>query len=216
MSQTTSLSFLLFFALASGALGSVSMPRTVVKVFKTEETPFYFNANASESQNMTKVLFTGEPTFILYRSYSQDPLFGGTGECPYLKPNSTEAQTGSFRLELGYEKDGQPVKETKHAQLITYKGYPAPNILSIKPSEPNTKELRSYTLIFSDYRNCSVVQSSYNSGCEIWSPTLTAGQEPTPCCFFLYEVLCGKMKYKMYDADKCSIPIPTEAPGPVE
>uniref|UniRef100_V5H8S8 Secreted protein n=1 Tax=Ixodes ricinus TaxID=34613 RepID=V5H8S8_IXORI len=136
MSRTTALSFLLFFAsMAPGALGFVRKPGIVVKVFKKEDIPFYFNVNASESQNMTKVLFTGEPTFILFRSYNQDPLFGETGDCPYLKPKSTEVETVSFRLELGYKKGGKQVTETKHAELITYFGYPAPNILSIKPSD---------------------------------------------------------------------------------
>uniref|UniRef100_A0A0K8RL92 Putative salivary lipocalin n=1 Tax=Ixodes ricinus TaxID=34613 RepID=A0A0K8RL92_IXORI len=204
MSQTPALSFLLFFALATGALGSLSKRKTVVKAFNKKETPFYFNTNASESQNMSRVLFTGEPTNILYRSYEEDPLFGVTGQCPYLMPEPTQVPSGSFRIVLGYRKDGERVNVTKHAELRTYDGYPAPNILSIKPAKANSKESRLYTLIFSDYYNCSVVKSSYMSGCEIWAPTSTAGQEPTPCCLFLYEILCGKMKYNMYNPDLCS------------
>uniref|UniRef100_A0A0K8RFZ8 Putative salivary lipocalin n=1 Tax=Ixodes ricinus TaxID=34613 RepID=A0A0K8RFZ8_IXORI len=217
MSRTTALSFLLFFvSMAPGALGFVRKPGIVVKVFKKEDIPFYFNPNASESQNMSKVLFTGEPTNILYRSYREDPLFGMNGQCPYLMPESTQVSSVSFKLELGYKQDGKQVKVTKHGDLITYDKYPAPSILSIKPITPDIAEERRYTLIFSDYWNCSVVQSSYMSGCEIWAPTSTAGQEPTPCCLFLYEILCGKMKYKMYDADFCSISLPTVEPDPVE
>uniref|UniRef100_A0A0K8RFV5 Putative salivary lipocalin n=1 Tax=Ixodes ricinus TaxID=34613 RepID=A0A0K8RFV5_IXORI len=216
MSQSRSLSLLLFFALASGVVGSVFSPGTIVRVFNKEATPFYFNVNASESQNMSKVLFTREPTFIFYRSYQQDPLFGDTGKCPYLKPKSTEVPTGTFMLELGYKKDEKQENVTTLAELMTYHHYPAPNILSIKASTTNKTESRRYTLIFSDYSNCSVVKSSYMKGCEIWTPTLTADQEPTPCCLFLYELICGKMKYSMYDPDLCSIPFPTEEPEPVE
>ncbi|EEC01885.1 nymphal histamine binding protein B, putative, partial [Ixodes scapularis] len=157
MNRTTALSFLLFFAsMAPGALGFVRNPGIVVKVFKKGEIPFYFNVDASESQNMSKVLFTGEPTNILYRSYQEDPLFGQTGTCPYLMPKSTQVPSSSFILELGYKQDGKQVKVTKHADLITYEKYPAPNILSIKPITPDSREDRRYTLIFSDYSNCSV------------------------------------------------------------
>uniref|UniRef100_A0A0K8RHL1 Putative salivary lipocalin n=1 Tax=Ixodes ricinus TaxID=34613 RepID=A0A0K8RHL1_IXORI len=219
MSQSTALSFLLFFALASGVVGSLRGPGTVVKVFKKEETPFYFNVNASESQNMSKVIFTGERTYISYRSYLNDPLFGNDGKCPYLIPKYPEGPAAtSFQLVLGYKTtSGEEVNMTRLAELIKYQGYQAPNILSIKKSPTSRVEDRRYTLIFSDYSNCSVVRSSYmNGGCEIWAPTSTVGQEPTPCCLFLYEILCGRMKYKMYDADFCSIPIPTEAPELVE
>uniref|UniRef100_A0A0K8RMC3 Putative salivary lipocalin n=1 Tax=Ixodes ricinus TaxID=34613 RepID=A0A0K8RMC3_IXORI len=220
MSQSTALSSLLFFALASSVMGSLRGPGTVVKVMEGHKSPFYFNVNASESQNMSKVIFTGERTYITYRSYLTDPLFGNNGDCPYLIPKNPEGPAASsILLVLGYKvkSSGEEVNMTRHADLITYAQYPAPNILSIKKAERNREVDRSYTLVFSDYSNCSVVRSSYmNGGCEIWAPTSTAGQEPTPCCLFLYEILCGKMKFQMYDADKCSIPIPTEAPEPVE
>ncbi|XP_040078210.1 uncharacterized protein LOC120849949 [Ixodes scapularis] len=220
MSQSTALSFLLFFALASGVVGSLRSAGTVVRVMKGQKSPFYFNVNASESQNMSKVIFTGERTYITYRSYLTDPLFGNNGDCPYLIPKNPEMPAASsFQLVLGYKEKNtcEEINMTRHAELITYHGYQAPNILSIKSAKNNRAEERRYTLIFSDYSKCSVVRSSYMSGgCEIWAPTSTAGQEPTPCCLFLYEILCGKVKFQMCDADKCSIPIPTEEPEPVE
>uniref|UniRef100_A0A0K8R8G0 Putative salivary lipocalin n=1 Tax=Ixodes ricinus TaxID=34613 RepID=A0A0K8R8G0_IXORI len=220
MSQSTALSFLLFLALASSVVGSLRGPGTVVRVMEGQKSPFYFNVNASESQNMSKVIFTGERTYITYRSYLTDTLFGNNGDCPYLIPKNPEMPAASsFLLVLGYKEKstGKEINMTRHAELITHEGYKAPNILSIKKAKDNRAEERHYTLVFSDYSNCSVVRSSYMSGgCEIWAPTSTAGQEPTPCCLFLYEILCGKMKFQMYDADKCSIPIPTEEPEPVE
>ncbi|XP_029828945.2 uncharacterized protein LOC115314076 [Ixodes scapularis] len=220
MSQSTSLSSLLPFALASGVVGSFHARGTIIKVMEGQKSPFYFNVNASESQNMSKVIFTGERTYITYRSYLTDALFGNNGNCPYLIPINPEGSAASsIQLVLGYKKKttGEEVNMTRHAELITYHGYQAPNILSIKSAKNNRAEERRYTLIFSDYSKCSVVRSSYMSGgCEIWAPTSTAGQEPTPCCLFLYEILCGKMKFQMYDADKCSIVIPTEEPEPVE
>uniref|UniRef100_V5ICY5 Salivary lipocalin n=1 Tax=Ixodes ricinus TaxID=34613 RepID=V5ICY5_IXORI len=176
-------SSLLFFSLASSVMGSLRGPGTVVKVMEGHKSPFYFNVNASESQNMSKVIFTGERTHITYRSYLTDPLFGNNGDCPYLIPKNPEGPSGSsFLLVLGYKKkSGEEVNMTRLAELIKYQGYQAPNILSIKKSPTSRVEDRRYTLIFSDYSNCSVVRSSYmNGGCEIWAPTSTAGQEPTP------------------------------------
>ncbi|CAN7996655.1 unnamed protein product, partial [Ixodes pacificus] len=106
-----------------------------------------------------QVIFTKERTYITYRSYLTDPLFGTNGDCPYLIPKNPEMPAASsFLLVLGYKvkTSEEEINMTRHAELITYLGYQAPNILSIKKAEEKRGEDRRYTLIFSDYSNCSV------------------------------------------------------------
>ncbi|CAN8021119.1 unnamed protein product, partial [Ixodes persulcatus] len=106
-----------------------------------------------------QVIFTGERTYITYRSYLTDPLFGNDGDCPYLIPKYPEMPAASlFQLVLGYKEktSGKEINMTRHAELITYRDYQAPNILSIKKAKDNRAEERRYTLIFSDYSKCSV------------------------------------------------------------
>uniref|UniRef100_A0A0K8RHH6 Putative salivary lipocalin n=1 Tax=Ixodes ricinus TaxID=34613 RepID=A0A0K8RHH6_IXORI len=183
------------------AFGEVFSPVTTIKL-QVDKLPFYINDNASDYQNMTDLIETGGKQYIYYRSYEKEPLFGNYRMCPFLM-RRPEKTVKPLRLIMGYQRpNGSVLRFRRDAEYQMSLGYSVKNILYIKGGiRHNTT--RRYTLVFTDNSTCSVVNSDLHDGCEIWVPESALSQGPSPCCNFLYQVLCGKQQYKMYN-DTCT------------
>uniref|UniRef100_A0A0K8RM61 Putative salivary lipocalin n=1 Tax=Ixodes ricinus TaxID=34613 RepID=A0A0K8RM61_IXORI len=189
---------LVLLTFAVTALGEVFSPVTTIR-FPGQEPPFYINNNASDYQNMTDLIETGGKQYIYYRSYERDPLFGNDRMCPYLMRRE-EKTVRPLRLIMGYLRpNGSELRFRRNATYQMSENYTVPNMLWIEGGiRHNTT--RRYTLVFTDNSTCSVVKSDLRDGCEIWVPKSALSQGPSPCCNFLYQLLCGKQRYQMYNA----------------
>ncbi|CAN7996661.1 unnamed protein product, partial [Ixodes pacificus] len=204
------LASLVLLTFAVTAFGEVRSPTTTIKIMKGKN-PFYINDNASDYQNMTDLIETGGRQYIYYRSYEKDPLFGNNRMCPYLMRRPEKGETPKpLRLIMGYQRpNGSELRFRRGAEYQMYSGYSVKNILYIKEGTRHNTT-RRYTLVFTDNSTCSVVNSDLHNGCEVWVPESALSQGPSPCCNFLYQLLCGKQQYQMYN-DTCTrevIPTP--------
>uniref|UniRef100_A0A0K8RLE0 Putative salivary lipocalin n=1 Tax=Ixodes ricinus TaxID=34613 RepID=A0A0K8RLE0_IXORI len=190
------LAFFVQLTFAVTALGEVRNPITTIRI-PGVEPPFYINDNASDYQNMMELIETEEPQYIYYRSYERDPLFGNVGLCPYLRRRPKKVPPTPLKLIMGYQRLNKSlVKFKRPAEYQRSEKYSVNNILWIeKGNHHNTT--RRYTLVFTNNSTCSVVRSDLGNGWEIWVPKSALSQGPTPCCNFLYQLLCGKEQYQM-------------------
>ncbi|CAN8021120.1 unnamed protein product [Ixodes persulcatus] len=192
------LASLVLLTFAVTAFGEVRSPLTTIRI-PGKKNPFYINNNVSDYQNMTDLIETGGKQYIYYRSYERDPLFGNDRMCPYLMRRQ-EKTVKPLRLIMGYLRpNGSELRFRRGAEYQMSENYTVANMLWIKRGiRHNTT--RRYTLVFTDNSTCSVVRSDLRDGCEIWVRESALSQGPTLCCNFLYQLLCGKEQYQMYNA----------------
>nr|AAY66776.1 putative salivary secreted protein [Ixodes scapularis] len=192
------LASLVLLTFAETTFGEVLSPITTVR-FQVEKPPFYINDNASDYQNMTDLIETGGKQYIYYRSYQKDPLFGNDRICPYLMRRQ-EKTVQPLRLIMGYLRpNGSELRFRRNAEYQMSENYTVANMLWIQGGTRHNTT-RRYTLVFTDNSTCSVVRSDLHNGCEIWVPKSALSLGPSPCCNFLYQLLCGKQQYQMYNA----------------
>nr|AAY66805.1 nymphal histamine binding protein [Ixodes scapularis] len=192
------LASLVLLTFAETTFGEVLSPITTVRI-QVEKPPFYINDNASDYQNMTDLIETGGKQYIYYRSYERDPLFGNDRMCPYLMRRQ-EKTVQPLRLIMGYLRpNGSELRFRRQAEYQMSENYSVANMLWIKGGNHHNTT-RRYTLVFTDNSTCSVVRSDLRDGCEVWVQESALSLGPSPCCNFLYQLLCGKEQYQMYNA----------------
>ncbi|CAN7975272.1 unnamed protein product, partial [Ixodes persulcatus] len=147
-----------------------------------------------------QLIETGEKQYIYYRSYEKDPLFGNAGKCPYLMRRPRKQPPRPLKLIMGYQRPNSSLVRFKRpAEYQMSENYTVANMLWIKEGNHHNTT-RRYTLVFTNNSTCSVVRSDLGNGCEVWVPDSALSQGPSPCCNFLYQLLCGKEKYQTYES----------------
>ncbi|XP_077534944.1 uncharacterized protein LOC144146860 [Haemaphysalis longicornis] len=138
--------------------------------------------------------------YIMYRSFENDPYFGGSPMCIAVYENGPfENGSGGITVEVG-GKD----KVNATATLISSPGYEVKNVLNISV-DGAPEVMFNVTSVYTDCESCKVLRHSYadgGQGCSLWQPESALGQNIT-CCHFIYDLLCNtSTKYDIYG--KCS------------
>ncbi|CAN7989289.1 unnamed protein product, partial [Ixodes hexagonus] len=137
-----------------------------------------------------------ETWYSVYRSYENDPAFGGTAKCGKFS-SLGPAENGSYPLVIQYGDTSTKVFVT----LASSEGYNVKNLQYFQA------EGRKYSMaLFSFFcPECVVFRNSYISdkACSLLVPESALGKNGT-CCDFIFDLLCGTTpKYYTYD-ESCS------------
>ncbi|XP_077534945.1 uncharacterized protein LOC144146861 [Haemaphysalis longicornis] len=138
--------------------------------------------------------------YIIYRSFENDPYFGGSPKCIAVYENGPfENGSGGITVEVG---GTQKVNAT--ATLVSSPGYSAKNVINAVVDGPPEVSF-NVTSVYTDCGSCKVLRHSYadgGQGCSLWQPESAIGQNIT-CCHFIYDLLCNtSTKYDIHG--KCS------------
>lgn len=138
--------------------------------------------------------------YIIYRSFENDPYFGGSPTCIAVYENGPfENGSGGITVEVGGTN-----KVNATATLMSSPGYSVKNVVNVEvDGDPEVNF--NVTSVYTDCERCKVLRHSYadgGRGCSLWQPESAIGQNIT-CCHFIYDLVCGtSTKYDIYD--KCA------------
>ncbi|XP_077534949.1 uncharacterized protein LOC144146863 [Haemaphysalis longicornis] len=137
--------------------------------------------------------------YLMYRSFENDPYFGGSPMCVAVSASGPfENGSGKVKVQFG----GKETVEITNT-LMSSPGYEVLNVINVVPvADPEVNV--NVTCIYRDCESCKVLRHTYadgGQGCAVWQPKRAIGKNVT-CCHFVYDLLCGaSKKYQCYE--KC-------------
>ncbi|XP_077532566.1 uncharacterized protein LOC144144935 [Haemaphysalis longicornis] len=136
---------------------------------------------------------------LIYRSFEQDPYFGGSPTCiEFSESGPFENGSGPVTGEIGGNTTVEAI-----ATLMSSPGYVVKNVLNLRTVEAPEVNV-NLTAVYRDCGSCKVMRHSYidgGKGCGLWQPKSAIGEDVT-CCEFIYDLVCGTgPKYQVYE--KC-------------
>ncbi|XP_049270865.1 uncharacterized protein LOC119388998 isoform X2 [Rhipicephalus sanguineus] len=174
------------FAFATASAGASSRWPDIdpdLGAYQDETTCFPFESNLHQ----------------IYRNFANDPYLGGDAKC--LRTGSTGALADSS-LNTTFKYGSRGVLHVTFT-LMSSPGYTAKNVVYYHPTKSNLGDF-VFTVAYRDCEKCKIFRHNYiknGAGCSYWL-TDEALNEKNTCCEFVYALLCGPDKYKIYD-DSC-------------
>nr|ABI52661.1 lipocalin [Argas monolakensis] len=155
-------------------------------------------------QDGWKFLTTGKEMYLYQRSFQEDPKYGNKCKCVKSKHLTVKEEAQTVAADLSFLHENLTsvhftvyfsVNKTGKESRVIYASY--------EPEKPGFP----FPVAFADYESCAVVRVPHrdkgkNQACELWVYKDHVKRVKS-CCFFIFDLLCGPNKYKVYDEEKC-------------
>uniref|UniRef100_A0A147BFI8 Putative salivary lipocalin n=1 Tax=Ixodes ricinus TaxID=34613 RepID=A0A147BFI8_IXORI len=181
---------------AGGGLNSVK------KVLDFYET----RPDLGKYQNGWRVLTSHKKMVLLYSLFSIDDTFGNNIACVSMKRMRKNTQHKWVEELVSFQPGVQtnPINITLYLGAKSHRRYKYPNIIYSLNNAGTKPYLAS--IAYTDYMTCVLIRvlrfHNGREGCQLWADAKHVNRVPD-YCHFAYSLLCGTIKYHVYNERKC-------------